>query len=268
MGNLFRLYIDESGDHNYRDYSNPKYDIPSERYLGLMGVAIKKQFSQQIHADLETLKQTHFDYDTDDPIIFHRKDILYKRGPFHVLKNPSREASFNNDLISFLTSLKCVLIIVVIDKKHLFDTHGNSAYNPYHFAMTAMMERYCGFLNFLNKKGDIIAEARGKKEDNSLEKEYSQVYNDGTYFYKGPNFFQRALTTKKLKIRTKNKNIAGLQIADILANPCKKEILIEKGRMSQTPSTFSMQLCNCIREKYNMQVYTQKVEGYGKVFIG
>ena len=78
--------------------------------------------------------------------------------------------------------LECILIIVVIDKKYHIDTYGKSAFHPYHFALAAMLERYCGFLNFLNSRGDVWAEERGKKEDRSLEREYSRIYTDGTYF--------------------------------------------------------------------------------------
>ena len=130
-----------------------------------------------------------------------------------------------------------------------------------------MLERNCGFLIFLNKRGDIWTEARGKKEDRSLKKEYSRIYTDGTYF-RSASFFQRALTSNKIKIKSKKSNIAGLQIADILAHPCKQEFLYEKGRMSHSSSVFGRQISNCVRSKYNMQVYRQKVEGYGKVFIG
>ena len=141
MGSLYRLYLDESGDHHYHDYSKPKYNTPSERYLGLMGIAIEKEVRQQAHVDLENLKGKHFDYDPDEPIIFHRKEIIHKQGPFHVLKDPKKEKTFNNDLMEFLNVLECILIIVVIDKKYHIDTYGKSAFHPYHFALAAMLER-------------------------------------------------------------------------------------------------------------------------------
>lgn len=267
MGDLYRLYIDESGDHHYHDYNNPRYDTPSERYLGLMGVVMKKDVRQQAHLNLENLKQKHFDYDPDDPIILHRKEIIHKQGVFYVLQDPEKEKAFNDDLIGFITNLECVLIIVVIDKKYHIETYGKAAYHPYHFGLTALLERYCGLLNFRNQRGNVWAEKRGKGEDRSLRKAYSYVYNNGTY-YCGSSFFQKALTSNKIKIKSKKSNIAGLQVADLLAHPCKQEFLYEKNRMSRAPCGFGKMVCECVRRKYNMQVYEQRVEGYGKVFIG
>lgn len=267
MGKLFRLYIDESGDHTYYKYANPEYDIPSLRYLGLMGVAMEKAVRIQAHADLEDLKRRHFDYDPDAPIIFHRKEIIHKQGAFKIFKDQDKRDAFDDDLIQFLKGLDCVVIIVVIDKKHHIDTHGMSAFPPYLFALTAMMERYCGYLNFSNSRGDILAEKRGKKEDRELENEYLKIYDGGTYFHKAP-FFQRALTTKKLKTGSKTSNIAGLQIADLLAHPCTQELLFEKGRIPSLPSVFGRKISASVKYKYNVQISTGKMLGYGKKFIG
>jgi hypothetical protein len=269
MGKLFRLYIDESGDHHYHDYSDSKYDEPSLRYLGLMGVVIEKEIYQKAHGNLEALKQKHFVYDPDAPIIFHRTDIIHKKGPFFVLKNPQKEIEFNNDLLNFLKALDLTLIVVVIDKKAYIERYKKSAFHPYHHALTAMLERYCGYLNFWNSRGDTLVEHRGKKEDGNLEKAYSYVFNNGTYYHP-PSFFQRALTSKEVKVKDKNANISGLQIADLLAHPCKQNLLFEEGRIEplELEDVFGRIICNAIKDKYNVQIYSQRVKGYGKVFLG
>lgn len=267
MGKLFRLYVDESGDHHYHDYSKPRYNKPSERFLALMGVAMRKEVREKAHLDLEELKRIHFNSDPDDPVILHRRDIIHKVGPFHVLQDPEKEQAFNSDLLDFLKNLDCILIIVVIDKKHFIETYGKAAYHPYHFALTAIMERYCGHLNFLNCRGDICAEKRGKKEDRKLEIVYSNLYENGTYFHK-PSLFQKTLTTKKIKMKSKKSNIAGLQIADLLAHPCKQRFLLEKEIISYEDRKFAQFICEIVKDKYNVQIYSGKVEGYGKVFIG
>ncbi|MBC8358133.1 MAG: DUF3800 domain-containing protein [Candidatus Aminicenantes bacterium] len=261
------MYIDESGDHYYYDYTKTRYNKPSERYLALMGIAMNKDVRKQAHLDLEELKHNHFNSDPDDPIILHRKEIIHKQGPFYVLQDPEKEKAFNNDLIDFLKALDFVLIIVVVDKKHLIETHGKSAYHPYHFALTAMMERYCGYLNFWNSKGDIWAEERGKKEDRKLKEEYLNPFDNGTYYYK-PSFFQRALTSKKIKTRSKKANITGLQIADLLVHPCKQRFLLKKEIITHENIKFGKHICDCVKDKYNVQIYSGKIEGYGKVFIG
>lgn len=267
MGKLFRLYIDESGDHHYHNYSKPKYDNPSERYLALMGVAMEKAVREQAYIDLEDLKKRHFNYDPDEPINLHRHEIINKLGPFYVLQDPEKEKTFNEDLISFLKALNCVLFLVVIDKKFHIETHGKSAFHPYHYTLTAMIERYCGYLNLFNDRGDILAEKRGKEEDRELENEYLKIFNGGTYFRKPP-FFQMALTTKRIKIKSKKSNVTGLQIADILAHPCKHLYLHEKGKAQNPPGSFGMRINNIVKCKFNMQIWTKKIEGWGRVFLG
>lgn len=232
-----------------------------------MGVAIERNAYLQVHDDLENLKRKHFKYDPDIPVILHRKEIIHKQGPFYVLQNPEKEKAFNNDLTNFLNNMDCIIILIVVDKKSLIEKHGKSAFHPYHFALTAMLERYCGYLNFWNNTGDVVAEQRGGKEDTKLKIEYRYVFENGTYYYPSSSF-QKALTTKEIKIGTKKANISGLQIADLLAHPCKQEFLFEKSKITRPTNMFGQIICNCVKNKYNIQIYSKKCKGYGKVFLG
>lgn len=129
-----------------------------------------------------------------------------------------------------------------------------------------MLERYCGFLNFYNAHGDIMAESRGGKEDTELNAGYRHVLASGTQ-WRGCGFFQGVLTAKELKLKPKAANIAGLQLADILAHPCKQEILYENGRVMTRGKVFGAEICRAIEDKYNRQVYRGRVEGHGMVFL-
>ena len=51
MSELYRLYVDESGDHCYHNFSKPKFNTASHRYLGLMGVAMTKAVREQAGYD-------------------------------------------------------------------------------------------------------------------------------------------------------------------------------------------------------------------------
>jgi hypothetical protein len=125
-----------------------------------MGAFIEKDAYRQVHDDLEELKMAHFNYDPDDPVLLHRADIVNKKGPFGILCNQEKEVSFNNDLLDFLRNLECGLILVVLDKLNYKNRYKNP-FHPYHFALTIMLERYCGYLKLFNKKGDVMAESRG-----------------------------------------------------------------------------------------------------------
>jgi len=284
MSQIFRLYIDESGDHSYgkkelqslkinrnviQRTNYPHLDRDDKRYLGLTGCIIEvKAYRSVFQPKLEGLKQKHFPHNPDDPVILHRKDIINKKGPFWRLRDPESEKSFNEDLLLFLKEMDYTVITVVIDKKAHIERYQDFAYNPYHYCLVAMLERYCGFLHFHNAKGDVLAESRGSTEDKQLKEAYRSIYNSGTLF-RLPEFFQEVLTSKEIKLKNKSANIAGLQIADLLAHPLKQEILIENQRLSEPEKeTFGKKICEIInKEKHNRHIFTGKIEGYGMVFI-
>lgn len=266
-GNLERLYIDESGTHDYHDFTQSKYQDPAKRFLALLGVAIERSCYQGVSDRLEQIKRQRLKQDPDNPIVFHRSDIVNKRKAFSVLRDPEIERAFNDDLIALFNELLCTLFLVVIDKKSLIEKHGLAAFHPYQFGLTAILERYCGYLNHWNDRGDVMAEGRQGKEDMNLKAAYSYVYQHGTYYRDG-SFFQRALTSREIKIKPKTANIPGLQIADLLAHPCKQRLLAEKGFIDPPTGAFGQQIYRRIEHKFNMHTFNQRVDGYGKVFIG
>lgn len=229
----YRLYIDESGDHTYQQITSPH-----RRYLCLTGVIIEAEhYRGSFHPTFETIKQTHFPHDPDEPLILHRSDIINRRGLFRVLLDPDREKAFNNDFLGFVSQETYLVIAVVIDKKSHRDKYGAAAFHPYNYCLTAMLERYAGFLNHLGRKGDVLAESRGATEDRFLKYAYSRAWNTGT-FYRSASFFQGALTSKELKLKPKKANIVGTQFADLLAHPIKQSILLEYNRIRATSGPF------------------------------
>jgi hypothetical protein len=260
---LYRLYIDESGDHTYY-----KTEDPAKRYLGLTGILIEYEYYRTtFQPELESLKQKHFPHSPDEPVILHREDIINRRGPFWRLREPEKERLFNEDLLQFLSDQIYCIITVVIDKKSHIEQYGDEAYHPYHYCLTALLERYCGYLNFCSSRGDVMAESRGGTEDRLLKRAYKRLYEKGSN-QRDEKFFQKALTSCEIKLKPKWKNIAGLQIADTLAHPCKQEILAEKNVCTVPKYNFGMEICRCIISKYNQQVYEGRIWGYGKVFLG
>lgn len=258
----YRLYIDESGDHTYVAVDNPE-----KRYLGLTGCFIDDEhYRMMVHPRLEALKQNHFPHNPDEPIVFHRRDIIKCSGAFWRLKDERCQLAFNSDILNLFSSANYGVISVVIDKKAHIDRYGRDAFHPCHYCLLAMLERYCGFLNFYNAIGDVMAERRGKVEDGLLKEAYQAVFNNGTQWRRS-EFFNKRLTSKDLKVKPKDANIAGLQLADLLAYPCREEILLENRRIADPGSVFSKEICQRIADKYNRHVYEGRVTGYGKVFL-
>ncbi len=116
-------------------------------------------------------------------------------------------------------------------------------------------------------RGDVMAESRGRTEDKQLKAAYTVLHESGTFFH-DVAFFQRAVTSKQLKLKPKSANIAGLQVADLLAYPCKQEILVDEGRLDDPGDVFGREICRCIETKYNRRFSDGRVRGYGQVFLG
>jgi hypothetical protein len=153
---------------------------------------------------------------------------------------------------------------VVIDKKEHCERHESPAH-PYHLAMGFLLQRYCGLLNHVNRRGDVMAESRGGREDSLLKDSFKRVYEKGAWVRR-EEFFQRALTSKELKVKPKSANIAGLQLADLLAHPIRQAILIEKARIVGPLAPFAKSIYTVADAKLNRHLYDDRVWGYGKVW--
>lgn len=258
----YRIYIDESGDHTYRSFESP-----GKRYFGVTGCIIDLgYYKASFFPKLQALKQEHFNRDPDEPpVILHREEILRSKGCFWRLRDSAKRTAFDQAILQFLAEQRYVVVTVTIDKKTHIEYYGQAAFHPYHYCLTAMLERYCGFLNFYNAVGDVMIETRNKRENRELQTAYTGLLASGTRFRRA-EFFCRVLTSKEIKFKTKDANIAGLQIADLLAYPCKNEVLMEDGRIDEI-GQFSEQIIGIIQDKYNKQVYRGQTKGYGKVFL-
>jgi hypothetical protein len=262
MKKRYRLYFDESGDHTFKSLGDP-----ARRYLGLTGIMIETEYYRTaFHPTVERFKQNHFPHDPDYPLVLHREDLIHKRGAFSRLQDPSAELAFNAELLAILVSLEYRVISVVLDKQHHIRRHGDAAYHPYHFCLAALLERYCGYLDLVKAEGDVMGESRAGCEDRLLKDEYRRLYREGTYYHECA-LFQRTLTSCEIKLKKKDANIVGLQIADILAHPCKQDVLIAKNLIQDTKVSFGRKIAEVIGKKYNRQIYQDRIDGYGRIFI-
>lgn len=254
--NRYRLYVDESGDHAFK-----KLEELSHRYLALLGLWVRQKDDYvALHDELEKFRRGVFGPRPDDPVILHRKDIVNKRGNFYVLQDGAKEKAFNEGLLRLVQTANFRMVCIVIDKQQHQDKY-SSPMHPYHYCMTAMLQRYCGWLNYKNVVGDVMAEARGKSEDRQLENAYSNIYKSGA-LYLDASTVQRVLTSNSLKLKGKVEDIAGLQVADVLAHPVKQWVLWQKGIIAE-PAGYGRELVEAARAKFNVRNDTGRVEGYG-----
>lgn len=191
----YRIYIDEVGNSDLNSSS-----LTDHRFLGLTGVIFELDYVKNIlNQLLENIKQKYFSRDPDEPIIFHRKELVYKKHPFDVLKDKSTETQFNIDFLDLLRLLDFKIISVLMDKQEHTEKYRTWKYDPYHYCMEIIVERFFFFLKGKNAAGDLMFEGRGGKEDMRLKDSFNRIYDKGTHFITNADL-AKYLTSKQLKI--------------------------------------------------------------------
>ena len=170
----YRLYIDESGDHVFREVSTP-----SHRFLCLLGCWFQNSEYVGFHTDLEALKAKYLAHHPDEPVVLHREDMLNARKAFHVFRDLGIRKAWDGDLLQLIARTRFTIVAVVIDKLSLRLKYGDAAVHPYHLGLGFMLQRYAGFLNHTNRTGDVMGEARGGSEDRLLKQSYMHVHDRG-----------------------------------------------------------------------------------------
>jgi len=257
----YRLYVDEVGNPDLGSSERKEH-----RYLSLTGLVIGLDHVKQVvHPALEGLKIKYFRQHPDEPIILHRKEIINKKPPFHGLRDPGVEKAFNDELLELLTKLEYCVFTVVIDKLEHKQRYRVWHHDPYHYCMEVLVERFVFWLKDHNAIGDVMAESRGGKEDRRLKDSFHRLFTLGTN-YLGHDIISRHLTSCRLKIKHKYNNIAGLQLADLIAHPSFKAYLARRERKA-LPRNFGGRIAAILqRQKYHRSP-TGAVEGWGRKWL-
>jgi hypothetical protein len=256
-----RLYIDEVGNPDLGASSNPNH-----RYLSLTGVAIELGYVDSVVApELEALKRRYFETHVDEPLVFHRKELVNRKFTFHQLRDPNVEARFNTDLIQLLNTLDYTVITVIIDKLEHVQRYNVWKHDPYHYCQQVLLERYILWLRQHNFQGDVMAESRGKKEDSRLMKSFEHIYDHGTDFIDTAEFKVR-LTSRQLKVKPKSNNIAGLQLADLIAHPSFKATLARQQNQA-LGTTFGAKIADILEKSKYYRSPSGRIDGWGRKWL-
>ena len=257
----YRLYVDEVGNSDLGASQNPNH-----RYLSLTGVIFELEYVRTtVFPTVEDLKKRYFNSHPDDPLILHRKELVNKKPPFTALHDPQIEAGFNQELLQLLTDFDYAVITVVIDKLEHQRRYQVWKFDPYHYCLTVLVERYVLWLQERHARGDVMAESRGGKEDRRLKDSFNRVYERGSDYIRS-EIFASHLTSCQLKVKPKSNNIAGLQIADLIAHPSFKAVQARKNRQP-LPENFGGLIAE-ILENTKLHRSTQgKIDGWGRKWL-
>ena len=254
----YRIYIDETGNPDLKASK-----IPLHRFLSLTGVVVSLDHAREfLHPRMEELKSHFFDSHPDEPVILHRTEMVKTRGAFITLKDPEKRELIDEELLSLLRECEYAVITVCIDKQKHLETYQDWKYDPYHYCLEVMMERYLFYLEGLDAIGDVMAESRGGKEDRRLKKVFTDLHETGADYVK-PERIQKRFTSRQLKVKPKGANVAGLQLADLLAHPSRRDVLVDNGHAEGKTPAFAEKVIKVLQGKY----YRNGSRFFGKKFL-
>ena len=211
----FIAFFDECGDH-----SMEKIDKDFPLFVLALVVMERNAYRDQALVEFNRFKLRYFNH---EGINLHSRDIRLANGPFSLLLNSAVRPRFMEELSVMMERLPFTLFISAIHKTQHQQQRGGDAENPYELALTFALE---GLVHFLEAAGEthlpIVAEARGKREDNSLEQVFYRLMARGTESVTAERFKRLDCP---LAFQSKKNNIVGVQIADLCAHPCARHIL-------------------------------------------
>jgi hypothetical protein len=254
----YRLYIDEVGNE---DMKPPE----SERFLSLTGIVTRVQHHDHlITPEIEKLKTDLFGHDPiKNPVILHRREIVRKEKPFDVLWDPKVNAQWEPRILGLIRTLPYIAITVMIDKIEHWNKYHVWHFNPYHYCLTALVERYVRCLESHNLVGDVVAEPRSPPVDDKLKAAFRYIYANGTANIL-PSVIQKHLTSRELKFGPKDNNVCGLQLVDMIAHPSHHNA--RQGFPNQPPmkAAFGLRIVDILKkDRYRRNPWNGIIMGWG-----
>lgn len=212
------VYLDESGDHSL-ELVDPGFPL----FALVMMVCDTTHYTQKIVPDVYQLKMDYFGH---EGVILHSRDIRKALGPFAFLQVPQKRQPFYDRVNRIMAEADYSLIASVIRKQAHRDRYGVFAENPYDLALKFALERLLPLLEHAGQNEiRIIAEARGKREDDDLRLSFYRIVNSGTEYILASRFKHIQFA---LEFKPKAMNIVGTQLADLAGYPIARYVLDPK----------------------------------------
>lgn len=259
--NRYRLYFDETGNGDLGAAATQ----PNERYLSVTGVVFRQDHHDgYISRRLAHLKRDIFG-EHETPFSLHRRDIMRREGVYAVLRNEALKKEFDARIFALISETIAASFTVSIDKLEHLNKYSVWRYGPYHYVLECLIERYIKWLEKHGRVGDVMGEARSRTHDQKLRQSYKLFYRRGNQYHTAQQV-QARLTTGDLKLVQKDANVAGIQLADILAHPAHRALKFHQ--LGETlPDDFGAQLARVLERRSYDRSASGNIEGYGRKWL-
>lgn len=213
----YHLYIDECGDQNLETFS-PTFPI-----FTLCGILVRDDLVSHIDEQVRDLKREFWG---ERQIILHSRDIRKCQNGFEVLFDLDVKRRFYESINHLLGQRGVYVIVSCAILKEPYIRQFGRLNDVYGQSLSFVLERaiFCVDNQCPDGNGRIsaIVERRGKREDKILQDYYRQLLEKGTYWVTAERMKSRMSV---LDFKWKSDDVAGLQIADLIAYPLTRHVL-------------------------------------------
>ena len=244
------LFLDESGDHSL-SIIDPQFPV-----FVLCGIIMDEEYHRSKASErLAEFKTRLFG---NRNIILHTADFTRNKSGFEAMSNHEFRRDFFRALQELIQELEFKIVACVIKKQDHLQKYGLHALDPYLLSLSVLVERFifeCG-----STGGTIVAEARNPTLNNALELAFLDLKIRGTTFISATKVQKRI---HNFAIREKKDNIAGLQMADVVATPIGRHAM---GKATYPHYCTEGDFFFVVKPKFR-QSWDGKIEGMGLVIL-
>jgi len=210
------MFLDESGDHSL-DVAKIDKSYPMFVLAGC--IFDFDYYVKIVEPSINDLKVKYFGK-TD--IILRSYNIRKQKGDFSLLVDTKKRVSFYEDLNVVLGGFEITIIAGAINKINHIHQYVAPA-NPYDLCFRFILERAVMYLGRSPENMIFRAESREGHNDKQLAAVYEDFRQNGFGEFIKPDEVQRKIVD--LSFNQKSQNVAGHQIADLVAYPIGRWVL-------------------------------------------
>lgn len=215
MKDKYYMFVDECGDQNLTalDENFPIFT--------LCGILMSYEQLLAMETKISALKKRYWG---DKTVILHSRDIRKCDKEFKIFFDLKIKKQFYDDIDLILGEKNAYTVVSCSILKEPYIRQFGKFNDIYGQSLSFLIERSIFFLDDISKDADmhIMAEMRGKQQDQNLLNYYNRLRDVGTHWVT-PERLQTHI--RKFDFLSKKQNVTGLQLADLIAYPITQYLL-------------------------------------------